>query len=164
MQLTLAEAASADEAARAFAAGGGIRAGSPSPTRINGLPAVLLSFSATSQNGQTLEGGAAFIEHRGNVYQILGYAAGGRWRAHSDVVLRAVESFDEVTDPDVIGIEPWHIEIVRLDRAMTIEEFARRYPGPVDAERLALINGVEPGTRLEAGRLVKRVVGEALTS
>ena len=164
MQLTLAQAASAEAAARAFASGEGVRTGSLTRTSINGLQAVTLSFMATSQNGQTLEGGAAFIEHEGSVFQVLGYAAGGRWGTHGDDVLRAVRSFRELDDPAVLRAEPWRIELVRLDRAMTVEEFTRRYPGPVDAERVALINGVEPGTRFEAGRLVKRVVGEALTS
>ena len=159
IQLTLSDAVSADAAARGFASRDGIRATAPSPTRINGLRAATVAFAATTRDGRTVEGGAAFIEYDGRVYQILGYTAPGRWSAYSATVSRVVESFAPLTDPAILNVQPMRIEIVRLERAMTIEEFARAYPGPLDAERLALINGVEPGTRLEAGRLVKRVTG-----
>ena len=159
IQLTLSNAESADAAARAFASQDEIRATAPSPTRINGLRAATVAFSAATQSGGTVEGGAVFIEYDGRVYQLLGYAAAGRWSAYSATVSRVAESFAPLTDPAILNVQPMRIEIVRLDRAMTIEEDARAYPGPVDAERLALINGVEPGARLEAGRLVKRVTG-----
>ena len=38
------------------------------------------------------------------------------------------------------------------------EEFARRYPSTIPAEEVGLINAASPGTTLEAGRIVKRVV------
>lgn len=164
LQLTLVEAADPRSAARAFAAQDGIRADAPSRRRINGLPAVTLSFTAAAQDGSVLAGAATFIEHGGRIYRILGYTPRGRWAAYEEAIARTARSFRELDDPDVLRVEPWRIEVVRLERAMTVEAFARRYPGPVDAERLALINGVEPGTRFEAGRLVKRVVGEALSS
>lgn len=159
IQLTLSDGASADAAARAFASQDGIRATAPAPARINGLRAATITFSAATQDGQPLEGGAAFIEYDGRVYQLLAYSAASRWSAYSGVAVRVAESFAPLTDPALLAVEPMRIEIVRLERAMTIEEFARAYPGPLDAARLALINGVEPGERLEAGRLMKRVTG-----
>ena len=49
-----------------------------------------------------------------------------------------------------------------LNRSMTLDEFARRYPSTVDAQTLAIINHVEAGERLEAGQAYKRVVGGEL--
>lgn len=159
IQLTLSSAASAEAAAREFASQDGVDAGAPMSTRINGLRAAVVEFAATNGDGQPLEGGAAFIEYDGRVYQLLGYAAAGRWSSYLGVATRTAESFAPLTDPALLDVEPMRIEIVRLERAMTIEEFARAYPGPVDAARLALINGVQPGERMPAGRLVKRVIG-----
>jgi predicted Zn-dependent protease len=162
IQLTLSEASSPEAAARAFASTPGTRAGAAMSTRVNGLAAVTLPFSAATESGQVLDGAAAFISHRGSVYQILAYAPRARWPAYAAEVERVVRSFAPLDDPAVLRIQPWRLSIVQLNADMTLEEFARRYPGPVPLETLALINGVQPGTRLPRGSLVKRVVGEPL--
>jgi hypothetical protein len=54
------------------------------------------------------------------------------------------------------------LDIVQLDRPMTLEQFAQRYPSEVSVAELALINQVEPGVELEEGRALKRVVGGPL--
>jgi hypothetical protein len=40
---------------------------------------------------------------------------------------------------------------------MTLTEFHQAYPSPIPVAQVALINGVEPTTTLQAGTLVKRV-------
>ena len=47
-------------------------------------------------------------------------------------------------------------------RDLSIEEFAKTYPGPVTAQELALINQIEPGGTYKAGAPAKSVVGEKL--
>jgi hypothetical protein len=43
---------------------------------------------------------------------------------------------------------------------MSLEQFNRQYPSTVPLQELAIINQVEdPSSPLQAGRLVKRVVG-----
>ncbi len=164
MQLTLSEERSPAAAARAFAARDGVRAGVPADTRINGLAAVTLTFATTAEDGQVIQGDAAFIAYGDRVYRILGYAPRERWSAYGAEVGRAAGSFRELDEPAALAAMPWRIEVVRLERALTIDAFARRYPGPVPADRLALINGVVPGARLEAGGLAKRIIGEAPSS
>jgi len=62
----------------------------------------------------------------------------------------------------VLGVQPQRVSIVRLDRRTTIEELARQRPSPVSPVTLALVNQVEPTTRLEPGQLVKWIVGQPL--
>jgi hypothetical protein len=45
---------------------------------------------------------------------------------------------------------------------MTFEQFTQRYPSTADVKALALINDVEEGEMLPAGRYMKRVVGGVL--
>ena len=45
---------------------------------------------------------------------------------------------------------------------MTISQFNQRNPSSVDDTTLAILNGVEPNVMLDAGTLVKRVVGGQL--
>jgi predicted Zn-dependent protease len=68
------------------------------------------------------------------------------------------DAYVERLDGMVFGENPKTVKVVRLQKAMTLEEFARTYPSTVDLATLALINHVAPGARLEADTLVKRVV------
>src|SRR5690606_31610548 len=77
VQITLAEEATPEAAARRFFGGQGM-AGSPRSDRINGLDAVTGSFATATQSGP-IRGIAAFIAHGGRVYNILAYAAESRW-------------------------------------------------------------------------------------
>jgi len=49
-----------------------------------------------------------------------------------------------------------------VDRTMTPTEFAQRYPGPISADELALINQIDAGGRFMNRNLAKRVVGQAI--
>ncbi|MGE5275612.1 MAG: hypothetical protein ACM3SU_01345 [Acidobacteriota bacterium] len=45
---------------------------------------------------------------------------------------------------------------------MSVEQFLSGYPSAVDAQTVAIMNEAEPGTSLEAGRLMKSVTGAPL--
>jgi hypothetical protein len=69
-------------------------------------------------------------------------------------------SFASLTDPDRLNAQPQRIEVVRLPRAMSFDEFARRYPSDLPIERLALLNGVENrGAEIPSGTVMKQIVG-----
>lgn len=162
-QLTLAEEDDPTAAARAFAAAPEVDASLPVQRGIGGLPAVTFGFVSRAEDGSVLEGGAAFIQYDGRVFRVLGYSARPRWPDHNWAFERTFASFSPLEDPGVLSIEPWRLEVAELDRATTIDAIARDDRVPVSADALALINAVQPGERLSAGRLVKRVVGEPRT-
>src|SRR5690606_8717875 len=61
----------------------------------------------------------------------------------------------------VLNVRPNRVEVVRVDRATTLEEFNRRNPSVIPIEELAIVNQLEgPGARIEAGARGKRVVAE----
>jgi predicted Zn-dependent protease len=63
-------------------------------------------------------------------------------------------------DQSKINVQPARIELVKLNRQMTLEQFNSQYPSTIPVQELAIINEVEdPATPLQAGRTVKRVVG-----
>jgi predicted Zn-dependent protease len=70
MQLTLAQGANADDAARRFLSQQGLRPGQGGRQSVNGNPAVVAYFQAQTQQG-IISGMAAFIEHRGQTYQVI---------------------------------------------------------------------------------------------
>jgi len=69
-----------------------------------------------------------------------------------------------VTDQRALKVEPKRVDVVSLPSAMTLAEFAQRYPSTVDMQTLAIINQADANTRFPAGTEVKRVVGGELPS
>jgi predicted Zn-dependent protease len=108
---------------------------------------------------RTLLGGAAFLEHGGRVFRLLAYSRDDAWDGRRQAMTGWAASFEPLTDPEILNVEPMRIELVTLDRATTLEDFDRRHPSSIDLEQLAVLNHCRPATRLEAGRVVKRVVG-----
>jgi len=161
IELSQASEPSADAAARAFLAQQGIT--SSSSTRMSltgGLPAVSTPFAAATENG-TLRGTVLFVEYGGAVYGIVGYAPEARWSTYQATAGRALQSFQQLTDPTALNVQPQHMDIVTLVRATTIAQLVRERSSPAAAATLALINQVEIDTPFAAGRLVKWVVGIA---
>jgi predicted Zn-dependent protease len=156
--LTLSEAPTADGAARAFASSSAVRTSGFTRGTSNGLPVRVAEFQARAQDNSILAGAVMFVEHGGRVYQLIGYGPQSRWRSNAAAVERSFSSFRPLTDPALLGERPDRIEPVTLSSAMTLEEFARRHPSTIPTEEVGLINAVSPGTTLEAGRIVKRVV------
>lgn len=161
MQLTLSGASSSGAALNEFGSQQGVQMGRSSQTSINGLPASIAQFDAVTDQGP-LRGVAAFIEYGGNVYQVLGYSKASGYASYQATFDRTIGSFDRLTDPSAINVEPRRLDIVRVSSPMSVDEFAQRNQTSVDVQTLALINGLDPGERLDSG-LWKRVVGKTLT-
>jgi predicted Zn-dependent protease len=130
----------------------------------SGTQAVTQTFGVQRGQGGDLRGVASFVEHQGKVYQLLGYTTESNWGAYDDELAQALGTFERVTDPQLLNVTPKRVDVVSLPSAMTLEEFARRYPSTVDLETLGIINQANAGTRFDAGADVKRVVGGDLPS
>jgi len=160
--LTLARQSSVYEASEKLFSQSGIERGSEARLQLGDRPAVAYELYARTQQGD-LQGIVAFVEHDGRVIRLLGYGPSDHFRDREREVVRTLESFARVSDRRILEVEPRRLDIVELPRAMTLEEMAERYPSTVDLDTLAVINGLDsPRTRLEDGRVVKRVVGGRL--
>ncbi len=138
-QLTAGQG-SAEQAARDFLSSDEIRETGTTRRTVNGLPAVVATFAVQTREG-LIEGIATFVEYRGLTYAMLGYAPSSRVALYASAVERTMESFAPVTDPSLLSVEPWRIEVVRVPERMTVEEFGRQYPSTVDSETILRING-----------------------
>ena len=161
VELAPAKEGSAEAAARAFLSQPGMTGGYPARTSVGGLPAVTAAFAAATDNG-TLRGTVVCVEYRATVYRLAAYAVEARWPAAQPLAERALQSFAPLTDPVALNVQPQRLDIVRLTQRATIEALARTRPSPVPVATLALINQVDSEAPLEAGRLVKWIVGQPL--
>ena len=157
-QLTLAEGSSAEQASRAFVTRAQLPAAAFRRSTINGLPAVAGTFETVSGETQ-VAGVAAFVEHRARVYQLVGYTRAEAWGLYARPLTSAVGSFAPLRERSVLEAQPRRIELVRVEREMSVAEFQRRHPSTVPDSTVALVNQLRPGETLKAGRLAKRIVG-----
>lgn len=159
--LTLAEEGSLTAAEQAFFQAQGIQAGSRWSPRLRGFDTLGRDFAFANQE-QNLRGRVVFVEGDNRIFRLLTYTPEPRWRGYQNQVSSAIGTFEELTDRRYLSVQPAKLRIVQLDRAMSLEEFQRRYPSSVDLQTLAIVNQVDEGERLDAGRLMKRIVGGEL--
>lgn len=160
VQLTLAGQASPEQAAQQFLAQQGLVAGQASRQDFNGSPAVVAPFQATTQQGE-LAGLVAFVSHGGQTYQFVTYSPAQAFAQNEATFRGILKSFGPLTDPKILSVQAPKLEVVKLDRAMSLAQFAKQKGANVPLERLAVINQVQdPNASLPAGTLLKRVVGE----
>lgn len=155
--LSLSDKESANAAFDAFFGQQGIERG---PSRGRNL----VAFRALdSQTGvPAVEGLIGYLNHGGRLYQLIAYTKAEVWSSYAAAAQRSLTSFAKVSERRYLDVEPSTIDVVELPTAMTLTEFADRFPSTVDLERLAILNGMTPQTRLEKGQMVKRVVGGEL--
>jgi predicted Zn-dependent protease len=159
-QVSLSDKASPEAAAQAFFSQQGVR-GSPGRGSIHGFAAAGGAFSALTEDSTALAGRVVFVSYDGRVYQLLAYAPQARWSAYATAADQSISSFDRLTDPAILAVQPWHLQLVNLTRAMSLDEFVQRYSGPATPAATALVNNIDTNGRLGTG-LVKRIVGQPL--
>jgi predicted Zn-dependent protease len=159
VQLGLAGNASPTDAARQFLSQQGVQGGQASTSSINGFPAATSQFQAQTQQG-TIEGLVSFISFGGSTFGIMGYTAAGKLGTYGDEFERTIRSFSELRDQSKMNVQAARVELVKLNRDMTLEQFNAQYPSTIPIEQLAIINELEgPSSVIPAGQSVKRVVG-----
>jgi len=62
---------------------------------------------------------------------------------YEPTVSGAMRSFNRLTDPQALSVQPQCPKRVTIDPNMSLEEFNRQYPSGVSLEVLALIDQVE---------------------
>ncbi len=157
LQLSPGGSQSPDALMQQFAAQQGVQASPSERVTVNRLPGIAAEFRASDSQGNQLAGRVMYLSYRGNTYQLLGYTLAARYGTYSGPLSSAMQTFDELTDPAALNKQPVHLHLVRLPRAMTIEEFNRQYPSAVSADVIAVINGVTAGQTMPAGYQAKRV-------
>jgi predicted Zn-dependent protease len=159
LQLTAPGKGSPDEAAKQFLGQEGIKGSQPSSAPINGLPAVSSYFETQTEQGP-IQGMVTFVKYGDLTYQLLGYTPGGKLQTYDETFKHAINSFSELTDKARLDVEPYRVELVKLNKEMSLAEFNQKYPSTIPVERLAVVNGLDAASdRIPAGTTVKRVVG-----
>lgn len=154
--LTLAGTGAPAAALQEFLNRQGMQSRGTSQAAVNTLPAATASFTYTTQE-QALAGWVSFIALDGATFRLLSYTTAAKFTSYDAALRAAVTSFRRLTDATALAVQPERVRLVRINRAMTIEEFSRAHPSSASVAQLALMNGVDAGTTIPAGTLLKRV-------
>lgn len=157
LQLSLGGADTPETLLQKFGQQQGLQMGNGQRVSVNGLSGATAEFQATDQQGATLSGRVMFVSYGGTTYQLLGYSTTARYGTYASLFSQSMQSFGPLTDAAALAKQPVHLSLVRLPRAMTVEEFYRQYPSTVRLEVIAAINGVSSGETLPSGTMAKRV-------
>ena len=159
LQLTAPGKGTPDEAVKQFVGQEGVKTGQVSSAPVNGLPAASTQFEAQTEQG-AVQGVVAFIKYGDLTYRLLGYTPAGKLQAYDKTFRSSIGSFSELTDKARLDVQPYKVELVKVDREMTVTEFNKQHPSTIPVERVAVVNGLDtPEDRIPAGTTFKRVIG-----
>jgi len=157
VQVQAAKGASPAEAARAFFSNQGFSNVRETQVPTSGGPSVSAVFAAQTQQG-VVEGETTFLTVKGHMYQVLTVAGQGNLQAVDGIHRNVIASAKEVTDPAILNIRAPRVKLVQLPKAMSAEEFYSQFPSVLPLDQVLVINGLERGSQLKQGDLVKQVV------
>jgi predicted Zn-dependent protease len=153
---------SAADAFRSFFGRATLQSGAPSEGAIHGNRTVSGEFTTQPDHGKPLHGIATFIEYGRGTWQITAYTETTRFTGYSAVFGRSINSFDRLTDPAALAVQPMHLRIDKAPRAMSLQQFNAQLPSTISLAELALINGLAENAQLRSGQSIKRVIGTSL--
>jgi predicted Zn-dependent protease len=158
-QLTAPGRGTPDEAAKQFFGQEGIKSADVSSSPVNGNAAVSGLFEAQTEEG-AVQGVVAFVKYGDLTYRLLGYTPAGKLQAYEKTFRSSIASFAELKDKARLDVTPWQVELVKVDREMTVTEFNKQHPSTIPVERVAVVNGLDtPEDRIPAVTTFKRIIG-----
>ena len=156
VQVQLAKG-SPDEAIRAFFGNQGFSNVREVQVPTGNQPSKSAVFDAATQQGQ-FQGVTTFFALKGRTYQVLSVAGQGSLQAIDGVHRQVLASVKEVTDPAILNARAPQVKAVKLPRAMSAEDFYSQFPSVVPMDEVLLINGLERGSQLQQGQILKQIV------
>ena len=70
-----------------------------------------------------------------------------------------MQTFAREIDPRVLNVQPARIRLVQVEAPQTLGELHRRHGSSLSLEKTALLNDLQPDSRLTQGDVVKLVMG-----
>lgn len=158
MQITQ-EYARARDAAEAVASQEGVQVFESGMGQSGGLPMHYVVIDATNSDGQQLRVRYQFVDYAGMVFQFTGMTLRSAWSTYGPAFTSTMSGFRQETDPAVLNKQP---DRVALAEARTTQPFSSLIggiplPQGIDTLSLAILNQVEVGAQIGAGRTYKLV-------
>jgi predicted Zn-dependent protease len=141
--------------ARAFLAAQGLELGEPTAIDVNGMKGARV-VGTQSKRGIVL----TWILHGDTMFQISGVGPEKSFGRDRPLLLATADSFASLTQADRGEIRETRVRIFSPQAGESLSEIVRRVGGEGELDFIAVVNGIETGTQLSAGQLLKIPVSE----
>lgn len=162
LMMTLAEGNSLEGAAQTLVKNYQLNVIESSKENVNGMPAIKLVAEQSQQQGQQQTASVRvlvyLIQYNGNIYTMLGASAPGDFNSYVRVFQGAMESFNELSDPDKLGRQPERIRVHEVRQSGTLAQALRGFRVKEERmEEIATLNGMKLSDRVSNGKLIKLI-------
>jgi predicted Zn-dependent protease len=158
LELVPAQGGSLEQIAQQQMAKAGFRPVNASRTRINGLDAVVGTYSGSLKGMGQAGARAAHILHGDRVYLIVGLAPAAQFSAATGVFDQTIGSFRPLTAAQAAAIRPNRINLYTARAGDTWQALVSRSSEGMRPSTLAIMNDYEPAQPPRAGDVLKIVV------
>ncbi len=147
----------ARDAAEAVASEQGVQVVESGMGQAGGMPMQYVVVDATNSDGQELRLRYQFIDFSGMVFQFTGMALRSSWSTYSPTFASTMSGFRQETDPSILNTQPDRVALAEARSAQPFSSLIGGIPMPqgIDALSLAILNQVEVGEQIGAGRTYK---------
>jgi predicted Zn-dependent protease len=157
---TLAPGSSLEQAASAALQKYSLRTVESRQTTVSGFPALaVVADQVTQQQPQpTVRTLNYFIQQGGNIYHMIGVSGINDFNAYMNLFTSSMQSFREVTDPNILNRQPDRVRIKTVASATTLQQAFRNLRVPDNRmQEFAILNGMNLTDQVPAGTLIKVV-------
>lgn len=84
------------------------------------------------------------VDYDDRIYRFINYTAVEDFDGFETAFATVTRSFDELTDPEILNVQPVRLEVIRVDQPGPFQNFLPDpLPMGIDAEEVAIINQLE---------------------
>jgi predicted Zn-dependent protease len=142
-----------------FAQQDGVRLGRSLGGVVPDLRSASAELAITTQDQGDLGGIVTFAVLAGHTFQLLAVAPANAASDRMDDFRKQLSTFRPADARSVKAVEPARVHLIEAPADMTLAALYGRQPASIPLARVALLNQLEPESKLRAGELVKWVVG-----
>ncbi len=124
-----------------------------------GLRAYRAEATGQTEDGTRLKFYLHAIEYEGYIYRFLNYTTEEKYGTYASRFNEIASGFRELTDREILGIQPVRLQAVKTTRSGTFQSFLPRnlenFSIAVSAEDIAIMNQVELDEQISTGTWLK---------
>jgi predicted Zn-dependent protease len=155
VQITLGKGASVREAAEAFVKSSGVQVEDSEALQVNGMSAARLLSSVQNEN-QTLGVLSYFIQKDAYIFVFHGFTSSQLFSQFAGNFQALMSGFDHLRNQAMLAKKPLRVRIERVNQSADFLTVLRGFKIPDNKHKEhAILNGIKPDERVEAGSLVK---------
>ncbi|MBO6525155.1 MAG: M48 family metalloprotease [Balneolaceae bacterium] len=157
VQFTISsESDTPEDAVQAFLNQEGITTVDQEQINVNGYNGYTAEATTQTEDGTSLSIDLSAVEYNGNVYQFLSYTATSQFEDYRNRFESVFNGFEEVTDPDILNVEPVRLDLIRAERTAPFSELLpSNLPMDIEPLDIAIINQVQLDDIIQRGTVLK---------